>query len=217
MGKVLAQGHAEQEYAPNYCNIVLFVETEGTTAAKAEQSVMAEMEKLLSVLSDIGIKPECMTISDDRSEKPYRRNEDSYSSRRTLNIPLPINLALVNRIHGIIAAGFENVTFRVDYDVKPRAALMRELTQQAIKDSRRNADLIAEATGTKVVGIKAANLSGDDCDMNIADLDLSILDDDASRYHVHECCRGIDTPFSDRLTPEKITLEADVKIVWLVE
>lgn len=34
---------------------------------------------------------------------------------------------------------------------------------------------------------------------------------------VHECCRGIDTPFSDRLKPEKITLCADVKIVWLVE
>ncbi len=221
MGKVLVNGHAEMEVAPDRCDITLTVETEGTTAAKASTSATNELEKLLARLTEIGIQPENMTVVEDESEKPFRRGEDRYTSKRSVCIHSVVNPALVNRIHDIIGAGFENTTMEVEYDISSREEKMRTLTRQAIQESRKTADLLAEATGTKVVGIKAANLSGTDMNLDIADLDMSGTDHPAldrrllcfsSQYAV-----GSATPISDQLMPEKLKLNADVRIVWMLE
>lgn len=220
MGKVLVSGHAEQDLAPDYGEITLTVDTEGKTAAKATASTMEEFEKLIARLAEQGFKPETMVITKDGSSKPYRRDEDDYSSTRTVRFRIPAETAIVNRVHDLIASGFENTTLSVSYDLSNRAEIMRRLTVQAIQDSRRTADLLAEATGTKVTGIDAARLDeSDDMNLDIADLDLSIIDEKTTdRIH---CCRhaatGAPTPCSDMLKPEKITMEADVNIVWLLE
>ena len=97
-----------------------------------------------------------------------------------------------------------------------REQIIRDLTRQAIQDSRKTAELLTETTGMTIVGIKAANLTGnDDMDMDIVSLDNAITDDFEDK--IVFCGSGIDTSFSDRLHPEKITMSADVKIVWLVE
>lgn len=213
-------GHAEQELAPDCGEITLTVYTEGKTAAKATASTMEEFEKLIARLAEQGFKPETMVIKKDGSSKPYRRDEDDYSSTRTVRFRIPAETAIVNRVHDLIASGFENTTLSVSYDLSNRAEIMRRLTVQAIQDSRRTADLLAEATGTKVTGIDAARLDeSDDMNLDIADLDLSIIDE-TSTDRIH-CCRhaatGAATPCSDMLRPEKITMEADVNIVWLLE
>ena len=152
----------------------------------------------------------------DNSRKPYNRREEGYTSKKSVLLQIPVDVALINIIHNIIAGGFENITMSVSFDLAAREQITRDLTRQAIQDSRRTAELLTETTGMTIVGIKAANLTGnDDMDMDIASLDMAIMESPGSG--VHECCRSIDTPFSDRLKPEKITLSADVKIVWLVE
>ena len=216
MGKVLASGHAEKEIMPDCCKIALTVETEESTAAKATASALTEFEKLLTRLAHIGIQPERLAITDDNSRKPYNRREGGYTSKKTVRLQMPVDVPLINRIHNIIAGGFENITMNVSFDLKAREQIMRDLTTQAIQDSRRTAELLTKATGMTIVGIKAANLTGnDDMDMDIANLDMAITDDLENRVVI--CGSGIDTPLSDRLNPEKITLSADVKIVWLVE
>ncbi len=220
MGKVLVSGHAEQELAPDYGVITLTVDTEGKTAAKATASTMQEFENLIARLAEQGFKPETMAISEDESRKPYCRDEDDYSSARTVQFRIPAETAVVNRIHDLIASGFENTTFSVSYDLSNKAEITRGLTIQAIQDSRKTADLLAEATGTKVTGIEAARLDeNDDMDLDIADLDLSIIGEKAIPDRVRRCCgdSAALTPYSDMLKPEKITMEADVNIVWLLE
>ena len=220
MGKVLVSGHAEQELAPDYGKITLTVNTEGKTAAKATASTMEEFENLIARLVEQGFKPENMVISNDVSSKPYRRDEDDYTSARTVQFRIPAETAIVNRIHDLIASGFENTTLSVSYDLSNRAEIMRRLTILAIQDSRKTADLLAEAIGTRIAGIDAARLDeSDDMNLDIADLDLTIIGNSPIRDTIR-CCYGesaVPTPCSDRLKPEKITMEADVNIVWLLE
>ena len=216
MGKVLTSGHAEKDYRPDLCKITLSVETEESTADKTTAAALTEFERLLSRLADIGIQPRNLVITGNSSSKPYNRRDGGFRAEKTVRLEIPVNIPLVNRIQKTIADGFENVTLSVSYDLAAREQLIRELTRSAIQDSRKTAELLAETVNLNVVGIEAANLTGDDnLDMDIADLDMAILDDDMEE--ICEPCRGIGTPFSDRLTPEKITLRADVRIVWLVE
>lgn len=221
MGKVLVSGHAEQELAPDYGEITLTVDTTGKTAAKATASTMEEFEKLIARLAEQGFKPETMVITEDGSSKPYRRDEDDYSSARTVQFRIPAEAAIVNRIHDLIASGFENTTLDINFNLSNRAEIMRKLTVLAIQDSRKTADLLAEATGTRITGIDAARLDeSDDMDLDIADLDLSIINEQTTDgMHRHCQCgyAGAPTPYSDMLRPEKITMEADVNIVWLLE
>ena len=140
-------------------------------------------------------------------------NDDDYSSKRSIRIRMPINAVLVNQIHGIIASGYENVTMCIEYDVASKAECIRELTRKAIQDSRRTAELLAEVTGGRIIGIDSANLDGDD-DMDVANLDIDILGEGNERYLVHRCKSPSITPFADRLNPEKVTLEANVRVVW---
>ncbi len=162
-----------------------------------------------------------MTIVEDESEKPFRRGEDRYTSKRAVCIHSVVNPALVNRIHDIIGTGFENTTMEVEYEISSRAERMRALTRQAIQESRKTADLLAEATSTKVIGLKAANLSGTDMDLDIADLDMSVTDRPAPEGRLlcfsSKYASGSATPISDQLMPEKLKLSADVRIVWMLE
>ena len=217
MGKVLVSGHAEQDYAPDYAQVNLKVQAEGTTAAKAITSTMTEFEKLVAGLSDLGFKPENMTIETDRSTRPYRSNEDNYNAERSVSFQIPVDLAVVNRIQNLIASGFENTTFSIKYDLSKRTKLMRDLIILAIQDSRKTADLLAEATGSHITGIDSARMDDDDnMDLDIADLDLTVIDIVEPGY-AGAGLRLCSTNYSDKLKPENITLAANVNIVWKIE
>ena len=216
MTKMLAEGHIEQEFDPDYCDVILTVNTEGKNAAIAASSSMTEFERLISCLSDLGYKPENMIIIRDQSRRSRRENEDEYSSEKAVRLRIRADVAQVNAIHDLIASGFKSTTIRVDYWISSYDEIMRDLTKQAIQDSRDKAELLAEATGTKVIGIEAARFDGnDDVDMNIADLDLSIIDDVEKERGLYR--RETDCSFADRLRPDKIKMIANVQIVWRLE
>ena len=220
MGKVLVCGHAEREVAPDFCEVNFCIETKGATAAKAAAAAMTELEKLVSSLTNIGFKPEEMFISNDRSSGGSRYdNVRDYTSTKAFRLRFPVNVPVVNRINDIIASGFENTTLSVEYYLSSRSAIVDELKKEAIRDSRRKAEILAAATGTLVMGIKAANFEDDDMEMDIADLNLSLdYDDDPSMYLGHRLIEPSgDFPLSDKLVPDSIKLDADVRIVWTIE
>lgn len=124
-------------------------------------------------------------------------------------------MKIVNSIHAIIASGLQNTTFDIRYDLSSRAEELRELSKLAIQNSRRIAEQIAEATGSRITGIKAANFDDEDMDMNTTDLDVSVTPPESIYYC--RSSRALSTSYSDQLNPEKITLEANVRIVWQLE
>ena len=50
--------------------------------------------------------------------------------------------------------------------------------------------------------------------MDIADLDVDILNEKDRPRYMSKGITAPSTPFADRLNPDKITLTADVRIVW---
>lgn len=219
MGKVLVSGHAEREFVPDYCSIELKVETKGENTAKTAKAALIEFERLIAGLVEMGIKYDEMTISEDRSTTPWR-NEPDYESSREVEVTIPVNVAAVNSIHNLIASGFENTEISVHYRLKSYDGYLCELKKQAIQNSRKKAELLAEATGTKVIGIDAVNLDGHrDLNFDIAELDMAVTE---SKEETDALCMRasedyIETPYSDQLSPGTITLRSDVCIVWLIE
>lgn len=205
MGKIMVIGRAERDYAPDRCTLNLEIKATGDTAGKASFTSSEECEKLLSKLVPLGIKPEDVEIYKDQIERDYRSKGYTYDSQKFLRIDIPANMSLVNSVRNVIESGFKGVSFRANYSVSNEAELKRQLLKEAIADSRRKAGFLAESMGISVTGIDTANLAG------IDDIyDLTDEPSDVRSYGGLDCLA-----LSDQLKPEKVTLSAQVKIVWL--
>ena len=221
MGKVLVNGFAEQDYEPDYGKVTLTVESVNDSVTKAVTTTAEEFERLVAGLSDLGIKTKSITVFNDRSDKPNKWEKTSgYSACKALRFHVPVDMVLINRIHDLVASDFENTIFKIDFDLSRQNQIIRDLKVLAIQDSRRGADLLAETIGSRIIGIEAAKFDDEyDMDMEIADLDLSIIVE-PGKETVHYCRRSDEkssTPFTDKLKPAKINMSANVSIVWLLE
>ena len=90
------------------------------------------------------------------------------------------------------------------------------MLQEAINDSRLKAELLAESMGIKIIGIDSANLSDDD---DVYDVTMDLNERNMLRYmEMCECAPpGSAYGLSDRLKSNTVTLNQEVRIVWLAE
>ena len=207
MAKIKVNGAAEHEYQADQCEVTLTVQTRKDTSDKASKSVSKLVEAILERLGQLGIKPEdIQVISDNISERSrYDSDDTSYKSERSICFCIPADVKAVNLIREIIEDGFEDVALDTKYFLSNEKEVLRRLLKEAVEDSRARADVFAHAAGKEIVGIHTANVDGADCDEIWEERERGILMKEASSYEL-----------SDRMKPEKITLNAEVSITWIM-
>ena len=213
MGKIMVTGKAEKEFAPDQCNIDLKVEVERKTSVDASRVATEHCEQLLKCLQELGLDISKIELEQDSIIKrsSYNSDEHHYEAKKYLQILAAADMILINKIRGIIETGFEDVSFSTDFCISNEQEIRRSLLKDAISDSRAKAELLATSMGCKITGIDTANLSGDE--------DVYDLTDEESERVLYRCkAYGAgDIMLLDQLTPSRVTLDAEVKIVWLLE
>ena len=114
--------------------------------------------------------------------------------------------------------GINGISYNLSYSVSNEADIRKQLMKDAISDSRRKADFLAESIGSRIIGVDSANLTGRE--------DVYDVAEDEEMEEIGEHARNLPCygfggkasgyPLSDNLKPEEIKLEAEVKIVWLL-
>lgn len=211
MGKIMVVGKAEKEFPADQCDLFLEINVSRKTAVEASRVSTKQCEELLGKLKDLGIEPSAVEISHDSIDKrsSYNSDEISYESKKALCIHIAADMRLINAIRDIIETGFEDVSFGTRFSVSNEATLRKDLLKSAIVDSRAKATLLADSMGLEITGIESANLSGDDDVYDVAEEEHLV------RY---KACYGAGDVhcLTDLLTPDKVELDAEVKIVWLL-
>ena len=121
-------------------------------------------------------------------------------------------MSLVNDIRSIIENGYDDISFSTLYRVSNEAFLNKIVLKDAIEDSRKKAELLAESMGTRIIGIETANLSGDN---DVYDLTKDEEDNEPEVYYMTRNTKS--ERLSDKLKPNNIPIRQEVKIVWLTE
>ena len=211
MSKIMVTGAAEKEFLADQCVIDIEVQSKERTAAKAAGVVTKECEKFLSELSKMGITSDHIQLKADtvRSEG-YRESDNFYTSTKRLLIVLPADMTIINGIRRIIENGFDTVSMSIEWKYSKERDAFTEVMDLAILDSKAKAERLASTMGCRIVGIDSANLSGYDdvCD-------LAVLEEDRSRWCGAGDILGLpDLQLSNTLTPDKITVNSSVKIIW---
>ena len=222
MGKILVVGKAEREVDPDVCAINIEIKIRSKTSNEASRLSSERCERILAELADLGIKPGDIELGRDRIDTTgrYDSKETMYESEKDLTIRISNNMAMVNIIRDIIEKGYDNISFSVVRSVSNENKIYMELIKEAIKDSRKKAEFLAESIGVKIKGIHSANLSGDEDVFDEAE-DEAEDESDESGIDYMQISKmtkaGSAYGLSDQLKSTKVTLQREVRIVWLTD
>lgn len=223
MGKVLVLGKAEKKVVPDSCDITITIESRKNTSATAVKEAGVLCEQLLSKLQTIGLNLKEIEITQDylSTDKDYKSEKISYHTNKSIRIHTSSDSSVINMIKNILEDGIKGISYSISYSISNEADVRKQLMKAAIMDSRQKADFLAESIGEKIIGVDSANLTGNKDVYDIAkDEDI---EECCERVYEHlptlmETMTGLGSayPLSDNLKPEEITLDAQVRIVWLL-
>lgn len=218
MGKVLVLGKAEKKIAPDSCDITITLETKKNTSAAAAREISVMSEKLLSKLQNIGLDLKKIEIIQDSlsSESEYRSDKMYFQAKKKIQIQTSAESSTVNTIKTVVEDEIYGVTYNITYFVSKESEIRKQLMKEAIMDSRKKADFLAESLGIKIVGVDSANLTGIEDVYDVSEDDETEVLYERERMALLCSGAGSAYPLSDNLKPEEIELDAEVKIVWLL-
>ena len=196
MGTMKIIGKAERKYTCDRMTISIHVIADEPTHDRAVQKCMNDSEALLKDLQSSGLELNQIKL-----------NNHSVSTRHYDNKPY------IQAERGIeIEAAFEtnhyNADIRTGFSVSDLAGIHRQLIEEAFKDSRKKAEIIAALMGQKIAGIEKVEV-GDRYD-----------DDYLSDYQIGESefvSRKKASLASDQLSATDTEESETVTVIWILE
>ncbi|WP_026508521.1 SIMPL domain-containing protein [Butyrivibrio sp. MC2013] len=207
MGKLTIVGKAERSVVADIVEITMrFLSHAGSSSAAAAK-VIKDCEQFLENVKSWGIDLRNIHISDDDINQEFEDKELDVTATRELKIIIPFDMGFNNSLMDLIEKSDMDVDLNVQYSLSNKKELHDELLKEAINDSRKKAELIAETMDQKISGIDTVE-QGDRYDR--------------SEYMCCEQERAISVPYrkpqlSDQLKAPTTKETEAIEIVWIME
>ncbi len=157
---VVVAGYAEQMVRPDYATVRVGVVTIERTTTQALDANTALMRKVLDAIKAEGIPETAIQTTDFsiRAQHPPRKGEaygedetitTGYRVGNTLTV-MVTDLKKIGRVIDAATRAGANMSGSVNFEVKDRQALEAKLLADAVRDARRNAEIMAAAENAKV-------------------------------------------------------------------
>ena len=173
---------------------------------EASQKVMSDCEKFLEDVKNLGISAEQFTLDYDRNDMSYG-DEDEFSANRSIKIRIPFNMELINQIRELLDEGKYSFRFDLNYELSNREEIHCQLLADALKDSKRTAELLAQTMDMKVIRIES---------VNVDDIETGMINDmEYERYTL--CCRTSSYTESNNLKAGETAEYESIDVKWVIE
>lgn len=206
MGKLSIVGKAEREVSYDAVELSIKFYVRGKTTAKALGTVMEESEKFLELITAEGIALKDIHIGDNSVEQRRYSDGDEVIVSREMKIRLKFDMPFVNGLMEMIRKQDFSVDLDCDYHLTNKQALHTELLKEALANSKKKAEFIAEIMGQKIVGIDSVEHSREN------DMDWMCCEHERGLI-----CPGSTMPLSDKLEAPLTTETESIDVVWLIE
>ena len=161
MGKLEVRGNASKTVDYDLMKIELDFHAKEKTPTEASEKVMRECEEFLGTLKNGGIDISNISLMKDSVDHSIDyRNEgekDYYRASRVLEINSKFDMKMINDLRAIANASKAQVSFHVDYKLSNEDTIRQELMTEALKDAKKQAEVMAQAIDQKVVGLISAD------------------------------------------------------------
>ncbi len=204
MGKITTTGYASRFAEADRMALTIEFESEAKSTATAIKRMRKHCETFLAAMADYGCPPEELEISAESTGEYSWKKGKSYYARRKIVWEVPFDMRRSNAVMDIIRTHKIEADLRTHYIISKRTDLEADLLADAVRDSRRRAEIIAAAGGGEIKGIDR------------------VVDDRSSVGKVHVFYEAttnfsFNEELSDRLAAPFDEISTEIQITWKVK
>lgn len=209
MGKLMITGKAEREVYYDVVELTVTFYNDDKNSSDAIDTTIRQSEKFLSIIASNGADISKIRMDDDSLERSSRYDDKRRSSaRRSFTLRTAFDMKFINSISQIIRN--ENFNAEIDYDylLSNKEEIHKELLKEALEDSRKKAEMIAETVGEKITGIDEMKHESIATNIKYREFErgLSYME----RYES-------ESSYSDELSSPVATETETVNVTWIIE
>lgn len=209
MGIIKIKGHASRKVNADKVRYRITFISKDVKASRASEQVKTQCDIFLKAMKELGFDVSGFHLDSDVIENSY--NKDEKEANRIISFEIKFDPKINNTIYSIVKKEDLNTDIETDFFLSNRKKLCNELLQEALLDSKRKAELIAEANDQKV---KYAETICDSSD------DLRYNKDYESKERIPMDILGLelnDKSLSAELSAKQIEEYVDLYVTWVIE
>ncbi len=208
MGKINVRGSASKTVEYDLMKIKIDFHAQEKTATEASKKVMSECEEFLGILKKGGVDISNISLTKDSVDQSVDFHNggerECYRANRILEMMSGFNMKMINDIRTITNDSNAQVGFNVEFELSNEDAIRQELTTEALKDAKKQAEVMAQAIDQKVVGLISADKNAPEQDFFEGDI-----------MYMSLCCDDIETyDNSNELSPSSTTYTESIYTTW---
>ena len=172
--------------------------------------VTKECERFLNEIEILDIRSKDVCIQDDSvDESNYYSDKDKIDANRQLKIIMPLNMNVINCLRDILQNGKYNFRFTLVQKISNEEQIHAELIEEALLNSKREAEKLAESMGMRIDSMKSAEETSGKWNIT-GERERGILS--------LSCVHKEESPFSksDELGARIINKEAEIVVKWRI-
>ena len=204
MGKINVKGNAAMEFTADIMELSLTVNVESASAVTAAEKGKSQTEALLKTLAELGLdlKEIAMKSESVSEQRSYNGNPPVFRFTKDLELKAAASLPMLEAISAAIIKNNIPAHYSENFALSNLSECENKVIQAALADAKAKAELIASATGGKIIGLDSAEYEY--CGESAC----------CEAVYAKELTRGAE-PLAAKLSPDKITVKKEIKTVWL--
>ncbi len=210
MGKLRVVGNARKEYTCDIMYIKIDFCTRENNTSQAIDTTSSQCDRFLEIIEKKGFSVENIHIVDyNVSHKINMRDEKfEVNAERKILLRLPYDMKMINFLSDIIKENAFKADIDVSFELSNIEKLHNELIKEAVLDSKKKAEMIAETMGQKVIGINELNAGDRYKNYEIQEREYSPS---------HMICETNSCSISDKLKAPFHMEDESVEVEWIIE
>ena len=214
MGKIVTKGYASRKRTVDQTTINIDFYASEKQTKDAIKKVTEQCDAFLKIMETNGIDISKLIAGGTEVRRSTFADEREITAHRKIEIRAEYDLTLVDLVMKTVEQESFSANIDVEHDASYIAGLREELIVEATKEARKKADLLAEATGTRVVGVERIKFEPYD-DYIFYDDEVALKE--VTRYKTFNKCARIDNSLYSTLCAEEREDEAEVYVEWILE
>lgn len=211
MGKLKLRGHTKRKFTADLMEVTISISTDGETAAYAINKGKRETEKVLKLLVELGIDLSKVKMINEYVSEPSRYDDEEwYSFEKSISFISQANLTLLERLSSGIVEREIDAIYRERFCVSNAENVEKQVLQEALLDSRKKAEAMAETLGQRITGIESAKCDGYEGDNEEEDDGIRFF---SKGFVVDKYPDSL----AEQLAPGTIVIEKSIDVSWIVE
>lgn len=155
--KLQITGKGKLSVAPDIIILSFSASAQEWAYEETVNTLNRKVENLRTIVEGVGVERKQLKTKDFgiRKDTTWNKKTEKYDfngfkATHNLELELPLDKSIINRLLGQIAKALDNLDFSIAFGVKDAAAQQQQLILQAISKAKENATLIAGATGVEL-------------------------------------------------------------------